>query len=405
MKILKRSLLVALILVVIGGSYLMGWMRSHTTISTPPTAWSENDDIAKAWHELSVSMEAAGAELMATARDEHDKKEGFQALSSLLSASLEMKLTKGDPLRPAFTDWMSDHRKFLGDSPDAIYLTAEISGDHDYEIIGNKADVHYLGIMLYGRLPNGWNRPAGNISSHDISFDEKGNFRLILSRNKPSDSEVDWLKLSRDVHMVMVRQYFHDRPNSQKASFQIRNLNASDPREDNFLKTADGLRAATKFFNEAFRGTLALDRMQSKTLNSIDLPDSVDPDFVGIFYPTDDNAYFGTNFLIQEDEALVLEGVAPNVEYWSVALMNRWMRTFDYETYQVDLNNSRIKVDDGRFKIIVAHQKPSAEIGAESGVENWLETGGLKHGLVTFRYQLYEGDEKPTAALVKLKDL
>ena len=405
MEILKRSLLVALIVVGIAGAYLMGWMRSHTTISAPPTAWSENDDIAKAWHELSVSMEAAGAELMATARDEHDKKEGFQALSSLLSASLEMKLTKGDPLRPAFTDWMSDHRKFLGDSPDAIYLTAEISGDHDYEIIGNKADVHYLGIMLYGRLPNGWNRPAGNISSHDINFDEQGNFRLILSRNKPSDSEGDWLKLSRDVHMVMVRQYFHDRPNSQKASFQIRSLNASDSREDNFLKTADGLRAATKFFNEAFRGTLALDRMQSKTLNSIDLPDSVDPDFVGIFYPTDDNAYFGTNFLIQEDEALVLQGAVPNVEYWSVALMNRWMRTFDYETYQVDLNNSRIKVDDGRFKIIVAHQKPSAEIGAEGGVENWLETGGLKHGLVTFRYQLYEGNETPTATLVKLKDL
>ena len=405
MEILKRSLLVALIVVGIAGAYLMGWMRSHTTISAPPTAWSENDDIAKAWHELSVSMEAAGAELMATARDEHDKKEGFQALSSLLSASLEMKLTKGDPLRPAFTDWMSDHRKFLGDSPDAIYLTAEISGDHDYEIIGNKADVHYLGIMLYGRLPNGWNRPAGNISSHDINFDEQGNFRIILSRNKPSDSEGDWLKLSRDVHMVMVRQYFHDRPNSQKASFQIRSLNASDSREDNFLKTADGLRAATKFFNEAFRGTLALDRMQSKTLNSIDLPDSVDPDFVGIFYPTDDNAYFGTNFLIQEDEALVLQGAVPNVEYWSVALMNRWMRTFDYETYQVDLNNSRIKVDDGRFKIIVAHQKPSAEIGAEGGVENWLETGGLKHGLVTFRYQLYEGNETPTATLVKLKDL
>ena len=405
MKILKRSLLIALLLIGIAGAYLMGWMRSHTTISAPPAAWSENDDIAKAWHELSVSMEAAGAELMATARDEHDKKEGFQALSSLLSASLEMKLTKGDPLWPAFSDWMSDHRKFLGDSPDAVYLTAEISGDHDYEIIGNKADVHYLGIMLYGRLPNGWNRPAGNISSHDISFDEQGKFRLILSRNKPSDSEVNWLKLSRDVHMVMVRQYFHDRPNSQEASFQIRNLNALDARGDSFLKTADGLRAATKFFNEAFRGTLALDRMQSKTLNSIDLPDSVDPDFVGIFYPTDDNAYFGTNFLIQEDEALVLEGVAPNVEYWSVALMNRWMRTFDYETYQVDLNNSRIKVDDGRFKIIVAHQKPSAEIRNETGVENWLETGGLKHGLVTFRYQLYEGDEIPTARLVKLKDL
>lgn len=403
MKIIKRILVLAFILVGIGSAYLMGWMRSHTTISAPPAAWSENDDIAAAWHELSVSMEAAGAELMATAWDEHDKKEGFEALSSLLSAALEMKLTKGDPLRPAFTDWMSDHRKFLGDSPDAIYLTAEISGDIDYEITGNKADVHYLGIMLYGRLPNGWNRPAGNISSDNLRFDAQGNFRIILSQDEPSDTEADWLKLKRDVHMVMVRQYFHDRPNSHKASFQIRNLNASDvdEDEDELLKTADGLRAATHFFNEAFRGTLALDRMQSKTLNSIDLPDSVDPDFVGIFYPTDDNAYFGTNFLIEEDEALVLEGAAPDVDYWSVVMMNRWMRSFDYETYQTDLNNSRIKVEDGRFKIIVAHQNPFPE----TSTENWLETGGLKHGLVTFRYQLYKGDDVPTAKLVKLTDL
>ena len=62
----------------------------------------------------------------------------------------------------------------------------------------------------------------------------------------------------------MVRQYFHDRAKSQKASFQIRNINAAASDQDNFLKIADGLRAATKFFNEAFRGTLALDRMQKK---------------------------------------------------------------------------------------------------------------------------------------------
>ena len=402
MKILKKILLVALVLVAIVGAYFMGWIRSHTTISTPPEAWSENDDIAKAWHELSVSMEAAGAELTAIARDAHDKEEGFQALSSLLSAALEMKLTKGDPLRPAFYGLDVKSPKVFGRLTRCdLFNGRNLLGNLDYEITGNKADVHYLGIMLYGRLPNGWNRPAGNISSNDIRFDDQGNFRLILSRNEPSDPDVDWLKLSRDVHMVMVRQYFHDRAKSQKASFQIRNLNAAASDQDNFLKTADGLRAATKFFNEAFRGTLALDRMQEKTLNSIDQPDSVDPDFVGIFYPTDDNAYFGTNFLIEADEALVLEGVAPNIDYWSVALMNRWMRTFDYETYQVDLNNNRIKVKDGRFKIIIAHKEPPAE----AGIENWLETGGLKHGLVTFRYQLYKGDETPTATLVKLQDL
>ena len=66
-----------------------------------------------------------------------------------------MKLTKGDQFAPGFYGLDVKSPKFLGDSPDAIYLTAEISGNLDYEITGNKADVHYLGIMLYGRLPNG----------------------------------------------------------------------------------------------------------------------------------------------------------------------------------------------------------------------------------------------------------
>ena len=73
--------------------------------------------------------------------------------------------------------------------------------------------------MLYGRLPNG-QRPMGTYQVNDIRFDDQGNFRLILSRNEPSNPD-DWLKLNRDVHMVMVRQYFYDRAKSQKASLKF----------------------------------------------------------------------------------------------------------------------------------------------------------------------------------------
>ena len=110
----------------------------------------------------------------------------------------------------------------------------------------------------------------------------------------------------------------------------------------------------------------ALDRMQEKTLNSIDQPDSVDPDFAGIFYPTEDNAYFGTNFLIEADE--VTGFGAMHQMLITVCRPNEQMdANLYYETYKADLNNKSIKVKMDGLRLLSRIKnhplKPALKIG------------------------------------------
>ena len=98
---------------------------------------------------------------------------------------------------------MADYRKFLGDSPDAIYHTAQLSPAYRYQITGNRGDAEYLGFMLYGRQLNGWYRAAANLSSEAIVFDDKGDFRIVLSETAPDEPGVNWFNLGDDQALVV----------------------------------------------------------------------------------------------------------------------------------------------------------------------------------------------------------
>jgi hypothetical protein len=218
--------------------------------------------------------------------------------------------------------------------------------------------------MLYGTGLNGWNRAAADISNETIHFDEAGNFSILLSRKNPIDSNVDWLPLEDNVHMVMVRQYYHGRSDKHTAQFTIRNLTPPEfvPATDSNLATS--LENATAFFNGTIDGAIALADMLASGANSIDPPKTYNPDFGGVFYPTNDNEYCGSWFKLEDDEALVVEGAVPDAPYWSISLQNRWMQSLDHEHYSVALNGEQIATDGGRYRVIVSYQKPP------SG--NWL---------------------------------
>lgn len=394
---MKKVLAGIVVLALVGGAYVLGSLNASKTIAVPPAQWAEGSEAAQAWRQFAASLEAAGARVFATNEDPQERLDGLVYLAHMATASLEMKLAKGDQARPQFTDWMSDYRKFLGDSPDAVYNTAEISAQYSYEISGNIADTEYLGFMLYGTSINGWNRPVANLSSESLRIDEAGNFTIILSKNKPQQADVDWLQLEDDVHMVMVRQYDHGRSGKQNATFSIRNLAPPPFAPATDTEVAMALTDAANFYNGTIDGAIALAGILAAGPNTIDPPKSYDPDFGGIFYPTDDNEYYGSWFYLQDDEALIVEGEVPDAPYWSISLQNRWMQSLDYKHHQVSLNDEDIIVEGGRYRVIVSHQKPA------SG--NWLSTAGKREGLLSIRYQLSTGAEKPSITLVKFDQL
>lgn len=394
---MKKILLIALLLMLVGGAYLLGTFNASKTIEIPPAAWADGSEAAQAWRQFIVGMEAAGARVFAITEDPQERLEGLEYLAQLTGVSLEMNVAKGDAARPRFTDWMADYRKFLGDSPDAIYHTAKLSPRFDYEITGNIADAEYLGFMLYGTSLNGWNRAAANMSNDRIHFDDSGNFTIILSKNKPNDPDADWLPLEDDIHLVMVRQYYHSRSGKQTASFTIRNLAPPAFVPATQGDVAAGLSNAVTFLNGTLDGAIALADVLASGANNIDPPKSYNPDFGGVFYPTNDNEYYGTWFYLQDDEALIVEGAVPDAPYWSISLQNRWMQSLDYEHYPVSLNDRQMATKDGRYRVVVSHRKPPSE--------NWLSTTGHREGLLSIRYQRSKDSEKPSLKVVKFIDL
>ncbi len=388
-----------LLIVLSGLSFMLGTMRGEVIVEAPPQEWSADRPVAIAWQKFLIALESGAVRVFDTTDNEREQIDGMRYLAQLASAALEMKLAKGDPAAPQFTNWMSDYRKFLGDSPDAVYLTAEISSKYQYLISGNRQDASYLGFALYGKSINGWNRAAGNISTQELETDGNGDFTLLLSRIRPNDYHGNWLRLDDDTHLVMVREYFHDRATANEAEVAISLVGQEAYKLESSGQIAARIDRATKFFLETVNGNIALMSMLQRKPNNFDVPKEYNADFGGVFYPTQDNIYYGTWFDIADDEVLVVKGKAPKVDYWSISLQNRWLQSLDYKHFPgITLNNRSIEIDDDGDYTVYISSKPIAGV-------NWLDTAGYKEGLLSVRYQLAETADRPRSELVKWADL
>ena len=452
----------AAILIVASVSYTLGNFNARDTISRPDMSWALGSAAAIKISDLSISLEHAANAI----RERHpeaseaDLGKAYDYLSGLLAASVEMHIAKGDPLQPAFTNWMSDYRKFLGDSPDAIYSTAPIDADSKYEVAITTGSADCLGFVVYERNPiTGWNRVADSTSI--VPDAENSVFRIRLtsesneetsetktldtpleksigstegaegavgikdekstpsidSHNGISDahmqgaepgSEQLTLKLSDSSHLIMIREYFFDSGPRQPSRLTIKRLETTaSPIAGVITQTGTSGQSATpfetraanavNFFNQTWQGSLALADALKETTNSFDRPATVSPDFVGIFYPTPDNDYHGGSFSLSPGEALVVEGEVPTAAFWSITLQDHWMQSIESNGQPASLKGSEIANRNGRYRVWISDTPPPEG-------EDWLHTGGESEGLVAIRYLLSDNATAPTAKLLKLSN-
>jgi len=405
-----------LISVVSYASYQAGRFSGSTVISAPDDAWAVDDAASEAFQKLLTSVDFAGSEAYSASQTEdatlpHD--ETYQYLLELLAASIEMQLSKGDPIKPKFTDWMGDYRKFLGDSPDARYLTAPIESKYDYELTFDMGDADYLGVVIYDTNPlTGWNRATDSLYVLAENVGNAKHIRLASissidqTTNQADDLE---LQLSETAHTVMVRAYRFDGSVEENSHITIAVSSPTGSKSDitnqtrqntsagDALSVETRLANTSRFFNETWQGSRALARATAATANSFERPAEVSPDFVGIFYPTPDNSYHGGAFDLAPDEHLVIEGKAPEATFWSVTLQNHWMQSLAPSIGKSSLRGDEIVLRDGRYRIWIGALPPPEG-------ETWLSTGGLKQGLVAIRYLLATAEEAPSARVVQAAD-
>lgn len=406
----KLLALLAAAVIITSASFTLGKFSARDTISRPEMSWALGSTSSIKISDLSISLEHAAQSIRASRPDASEAalEVAYEYLSELLSASVEMYIAKGDPSRPEFTDWMSGYRKFLGDSPDAIYSTAPVDASVEYEIGITTGSADYIGLVVYERNPlTGWNRVADSLSVFPETDSSPLKIHLSPGSFKATgESEVDSsvdaepkhlsLHLSHGSHMVMVREYFFDSQTRTSSTLSIRALNTTG-HDRNHLAFPARAEGAVNFFNQTWQGSLALADAMRATTNSFDRPAAVSPDFVGIFYPTPDNTYHGGAFALESDEALVIEGTIPDAAFWSITLQNQWMQSIETSEGTTSLKGSQITNREGQFRVWISPLAPPPG-------EDWLSTGGETEGLVAIRYLLAESAVAPSARLQKLGD-
>lgn len=353
--------------------------------------------------------------------DALERAEGFRFITRVLSGSLDMHLERADPARPDVTRMLTPTRKFLGDNPDTDYDYIPLDGASSYRIVGTRTNVTYIGFCLYGRRDPYGIEVTGNLSDEDIVFEDDGSFEILLGPTRPEGAK-NFLELTPSTYAMLVREYFLDRTTETRAPFVLTPVTACPPPEPlceralarhledvgRYVEETVDLSATLSVFAslnpvedegkhahaEVAGGLVRHDAIANAQAIAAEL----DPSVILGHMPTPDIQYAGAFFALEDDEAVLVEGIAPAARYWSVQVFNRWLESPDYRHHTVAMNSAKTKLDaDGRFRIVVSAKDP--------GVPNWMSTVGHRYGQIAMRALLCPDPLEVTFRRVALSDL
>lgn len=320
--------------------------------------------------------------------------EAERALFFVLSAydlATEMWFQKGEPTAPRLTNWERPWRKYGGDNPTTIYLSAPVSPALRYRLTGPIGDALYVGVQVYTKGP-GFNAPSANISDAALLAGGR-QIDLLIGGPDPADGTA-WLPLAEDDYLVMVRLYHSAVPDAEPP-ITVRRLDAPP---QGVLSLAQRAANAEAFFRDEISSTMAVtETLRAAGVNGYPPPDAPvhQPRYTGALFPTLDNVYDGFYLDLGPNQALRLRGRPPTARFWSFVFYDRWFNTPDFPTHRCYLTNSDVQLDaDGGYEVIVSPRDP--------GHPNWIDTAGLTEGIFAIRCLLPEHRELPVAEVFDL---
>jgi hypothetical protein len=354
----------------------------------------------KAWSDFCDQLKQAGNVLLypGAPRDPFQQAEGIRYLSRLTRGGLEAFVEHSDPAFPVLRRMVHETVKMGADNPDNVYLNAQISGEFEYRITGKRNTVDHISFHTrdghYGTT--GGMAPCGKIDHSDLLLEADGSFEIILSRERKGRN---WLRISRETSLLIVRQTFSDRSKEIPAELELTSLSGRErPEPLTTGKIDEGLRQAALFVGGAsmlfarwargFRDhTNQLPRFDAETSNAAGGDESI--------------IYYHSYWKLDQDEALVIEADPPECDAWNFQLNNYWMESLDYRYHHISINKSTARYEPGgKVRIVVSHKDP--------GLPNWIETADHKEGTMCWRwYRLHEGSApaEPRCRTVKISDL
>ncbi|MEM6722767.1 MAG: DUF1214 domain-containing protein [Bacteroidota bacterium] len=350
----------------------------------------------KAWEEFCDNLKAAGAALINgnAPKDPFNQAEGYKYLMRLTRVGLDYFVEYANPGFPALKRLVHETVKIGADNPDNYYQNAMISGDYEYRITGRRNTIPFLTFhTLDGQFasPEGVH-PCGNLSVEELNLEDDGSFEIILSKTKKGKN---WLPISDQTAMLIVRQTFQHRDQEQVAEVQLECLNG--PKVPPPVTASSIVRALD--IAGLFVGGTALqfsNWSNSFTKHSNQLPE-LDPKLADGAGGDDRLVYYHSHYKLADDECLVIETPVPKCDYWNFQVNNYWMESLDYRYEKIHVNNATAQYNaDGSVTVIVAKQAIDHP--------NYLTTQGHNQGTMLWRWLLPDQKIQPKCRVAKIND-
>ncbi len=342
------------------------------------------DDLV-AWGEVTDRLAALGRRL---ADDDYpteaaDRADGVAHVLEQSLCWLGWSVFHADPRRPAFHRQNDLVTQWGGPNADNVYRHARVEPGRRYRIRGlmHSCEEFILAVRAgFMHLPT-WGTLV-EVTASELGIGEGDEIDIVVGEGGD-------VPLPEGSLTVSIREYYFDWREAEPATFTIECLDAdaaapAERRSPATLATQlregiDGVVHSVEHWNRYLRERRA---------------EGEDNRFRPPFAQAKglDAARYAFCFWdLGPDDALVVEVPRPPAPYWTFQLYEMgWFELVDVTERISSLNHTQAPVDaDDRIRLVVSHVDP--------GVANWLDAGGRRTGLLTFRAFWTDG-EVPTPA-------
>jgi hypothetical protein len=268
------------------------------------------------------------------------------------------------------------------DNPDSIYRVIPISGDERYLIHGRVAERRMT--ENYFTLWDAKMNTVDVLSGHDLVLNDDRTFTITVD-SSPAAGRPNHVRSSPEAHELYIRDvmldWAHDEPNELRVE-RLGGAPTTSP------KTLDEqARLTAEFMLRYANFTLGLSRRTlQRPANEFALAYSADEGGA-----LRNQFYSSGHFRLAADEAFVVDVSDGGARYFVVPLANVWGTTMDILERTSSLNKAQSTPNaDGTYTYVLCPEDP--------GVSNWLDTCGMREGMLTLRMAEFPGG-RPRADL------
>ncbi len=364
------------------------------------------NDLEKAWSQYFQAVKSVEKHFVKSKIYQLDSihQTGAYELITMLMAG-NMVFIMSDPEYTNFRHMENPTRRIGIDNPDNFYRIASVwnpDGKHVYRVWGNRGTTaDFLMETFYGADPSG---AIAVLEDEEMEIAADGSFEVYLSATR-EDYMKNWMALKQDpkIFSLIVRSNYAEWEKEKHGDVYIEKMGSTGVSHKGTSTSAmikrienstQVMERQGKFWpNFAWKMTL----LKKNTLLKFETTGEI-----GILSQKSSYGYWE----LEDDEALIVKLKEVDAGYCGFQTLNFWGSSPDWRNKFTSLSWGRngksqaFKCKDGYYYVVISKNDP--------GIQNWIETSGMKKGVMTLRVQSVKDlsfNFKPITEVVKLSEI